>query len=161
MSLTLLFLAIFCFITLSAYSLILLRKRKVILIFFIPIMFMLLASTVHTYTELLGYPTVRNLPEKFFVLTHLIDEPKTIYLWILEKQTKIPVAHQIPYDKKKHEQLDNLKQEIQDGEKGIIQGITNRLQDSHFVLYRFDQRPDMDKNSNSQRFPGRPDLRGD
>ena len=82
-----------------------------------------------------------------------------LYLWILEKQTKIPVAHQIPYDKKKHEQLDNLKQEIQDGEKGIIQGITNRLQDSHFVLYRFDQRPDMEKNSTSQRFPGRPDLR--
>ena len=117
---------------------------------------------MHTYTELLGYPTVRKLPEKFFVLTHLIDEPKTIYLWILEKKTKIPVAHKIPYDKKKHEQLDNLKQAIQEGEKGIIQGLTNRLlQDSHFVLYRFDERPDMEMNSSSHRFPGRPDLRRD
>ena len=159
MSLTLLFLAIFCFLTLSTYALILLKKKKITLLFFIPIVFILLASTVHTYTELLGYPTARTLPEKFFVLTHLIDEPKVIYLWVLEPKTKIPVAHKIPYDKKKHEQLENLEQEIKDGKKAIIQGIRKNLQDSHFILYHFDQRPDMEKNSTSQRFPGRPDLR--
>ena len=122
-------------------------------------MFVLLASTVHTYTELLGYPTARTLPEKFFVLTHLIDEPKTIYLWVLEKEAKVPVAHKIPYNKKQHEQLDNLQKEIEDGEKAVIQGLTDSVQDSHFVLYRFDQRPDMEKNSSAHRFPGRPDVR--
>lgn len=161
MSLTLLFLAIFCFVTLSISALILLTKRKIILLFFIPIMFILLASTVHTYSELLGFPTSRLLPEKFFVISHLVDEPKIIYLWVLKSGIKIPVAHQIPYNKKMHEQLDNLQKEIEEGEKGVIQGITNILQESHFVLYHFDQRPDMEKNSSSHRFPGRPDLRRD
>ena len=58
---------------------------------------MLLASTVHTYTELLGYPTVRKLPEKFFVLTHLIDEPKTIYLWILEENIPVKLLFKFVY----------------------------------------------------------------
>ena len=67
------------------------RKSWKFLIWFIPILLVLSASTYVTYTSILGYPKVA-IPQKGLYLKHFIDEPNWIYLWVLGKD-KVPVSY--------------------------------------------------------------------
>ena len=60
------------------------RKSWKFLIWFIPILLLLVTSTYVTYTSILGYPKV-SIPQKGLYLKHFIDEPNWIYLWVLGK----------------------------------------------------------------------------
>ena len=83
------------------------RKSWKFLIWFIPILLVLSASTYVTYTSILGYPKV-SIPQKGLYLKHFIDEPNWIYLWVLGKD-KVPRSYQIVYTRETHNSLEGVK----------------------------------------------------
>ena len=83
------------------------RKSWKFLIWFIPILLVLSASTYVTYTSILGYPKVA-VPQKGLYLKHFIDEPNWIYLWVLGKD-KVPRSYQIVYTRETHNSLEGVK----------------------------------------------------
>ena len=83
------------------------RKSWRFLIWFIPILLVLSASTYVTYTSILGYPKVA-IPQKGLYLKHFIDEPNWIYLWVLGKD-KVPMSYQIVYTRETHNSLEGVK----------------------------------------------------
>ena len=89
------------------------RKSWKFLIWFIPILLVLVTSTYVTYTSILGFPRVA-IPEKGMYLKHHIDEPNWIYLWVLGRNN-IPMSYQIVYSKKTHDALEGVKGRAEEG----------------------------------------------
>ena len=56
----------------------------------------------------IGYPT------KGLYLSHYVDEPDWIYLWILQKG--VPVSYKIVYTRSDHETMEGVKAEAEEGE---------------------------------------------
>ena len=79
------------------------RKSPKFLIWFIPVLLVLVTSTYVTYTSLLGHPKV-GIPERGLYLRHYIDEPNWIYLWVLSKNN-VPMSYQLVYSREKHNAL--------------------------------------------------------
>ena len=89
------------------------RKSWKFLVWFIPILLVVVTSTYVTYTSLLGFPKV-GIPEKGMYLRHYIDEPNWIYLWVLSKKN-VPMSYQLVYTKKKHDSLEGVKGKSEEG----------------------------------------------
>ena len=99
------------------------RKNPKFLIWFIPLVLVLVSSTYVTYTSILGYPRIEK-PKEGLYLKHYIDEPNWIYLWVVYKE-KIPISYQLVYTKKTHEALEGVKQKSeQEGKVDQEAGIT-------------------------------------
>ena len=94
------------------------RKSWKFLIWFIPILLVLSASTYVTYTSILGFPKF-SIPEKGLYLKHHIDEPKWIYLWILGRDN-IPMSYQIVYSRKAHNSLEGVKGKADEGKFMVL-----------------------------------------
>ena len=94
------------------------RKSPKFLIWFIPLLLILVASTYETYTSVLGFPRVTT-PKKGLYLKHYIDEPNWIYLWILGKGN-IPMSYQIVYSREKHNSLEGVKGKSDEGKFMIL-----------------------------------------
>ena len=94
------------------------RKSWKFLIWFIPILLILVTSTYVTYTSILGFPKF-SIPEKGLYLKHHIDEPKWIYLWILGRD-KIPMSYQIVYSRKAHNSLEGVKGKADEGKFMVL-----------------------------------------
>ena len=60
------------------------RKEPKFLIWFIPVLLVLVSSTYVTYTSILGFPKVA-IPEKGLYLKHYIDEPNWNICGLWEK----------------------------------------------------------------------------
>ena len=73
------------------------RKSWKFLVWFIPVLLILVSSTYLTYTSILGIPKA-GTPEQGLYLKHYIAEPNWIYLWVLEKNN-VPMYYQIIYSK--------------------------------------------------------------
>ena len=98
------------------------RKSPKFLIWFIPLLLILVSSTYVTYTSILGFPRVTT-PSKGLYLKHYIDEPYWIYLWILG-EGNIPMSYQVVYSRKKHEVLEGVKGKSDEG-KFMVLGEAN------------------------------------
>ena len=61
-----------------------------------------MGSTIYTYSDILGYPTIKELPDDFLIVSFVIDEPKAIYMWTIRDRKDIPRSYQIPYEKVIH-----------------------------------------------------------
>ena len=111
------------FVTLSVICLwILIERRKdpKFLIWFIPTLLVLVTSTYLTHETLLGY--ARNgTPEKSIHISHWIDEPSTIYLWVLEDNYR-PRAYKFRYTREMHDALQGIDKIRAKGENVVIQG---------------------------------------
>ena len=94
------------------------RKSPKFLIWFIPLLLILVASTYETYTSVLGFPRVTT-PKKGMYLKHYIDEPNWIYLWILGKGN-IPMSYQIVYSREKHNSLEGVKGKADEGRYMVL-----------------------------------------
>ena len=94
------------------------RKSPKFLIWFIPLLLVLVASTYVTYTSILGYPRIEN-PKKGLYLKHYIDEPNWIYLWVVYKD-KIPISYQLVYSKEKHKALEGVKKKSEQEGKFMV-----------------------------------------
>ena len=87
------------------------RKSPKFLIWFIPLLLVLVASTYLTYTSILGYPRAEN-PKEGLYLKHYIDEPNWIYLWVVYKE-KVPISYQLVYSKETHKALEGVKKKTE------------------------------------------------
>jgi hypothetical protein len=94
------------------------RKSPKFLIWFIPLLLILVSSTYLTYTSILGYPRVAT-PKEGIYLKHYIDEPNWIYLWVVYKE-KIPMSYQLVYTKETHEALEGVKQKSEQEGKFMV-----------------------------------------
>ena len=115
-------LLIFGFIILSAVCLWILieeRKHPKFLFWFIPLLLILVTSTYVTYTSILGFPKTSNPPAGGLYISHFIDEPHWIYLWVLEEQA--PRSYQIVYSRPTHDALEGVKGEVEGGAYMILQ----------------------------------------
>lgn len=125
---------IFGFIILSVVCLWILierRKEPKFLVWFIPVLLVLVASTYFTYTAVLGFPKFGNPKVGGIYLTHLIDEPNWVYIWMLEKG--VPRAYKIIYSRETHNALEGVKGEAEKGnymkvEEGLAEGIADGLE---------------------------------
>jgi len=88
------------------------------LIWFIPLVLVLVSSTYVTYSSILGYPRA-DKPKEGLYLKHYIDEPNWIYLWILGKGN-IPMSYQIVYSREKHESLEGVKGKSDEGKFMVL-----------------------------------------
>ena len=141
MEINLLFLSLIMFAVLCLFTLITLVKRKSFLFVFIPLVLFLTGSVAYTYTQLMGYPTTKELPSKFLVVKHFIDEPDAIYLWILTPGTKEPIGYELPYSKKLHRLISKMMKKAKQMPEGTEMRGTNSQGDNHmiieFQLYNF------------------------
>ena len=96
------------------------RKSWKFLVWFIPILLLIVTSTYVTYTSILGFPKF-GTPEKGMYLRHYIDEPDWIYLWVLSKQN-VPMSYQLVYSRKKHDALEGVKGKAEEG-KFMVLGV--------------------------------------
>ena len=89
------------------------RKSWKFLVWFIPILLVIVTSTYVTYTSILGFPKF-GTPEKGMYLRHYIDEPNWIYLWVLSKKN-VPMSYQLVYSREKHNALEGVKGQAAEG----------------------------------------------
>ena len=94
------------------------RKSPKFLIWFIPLLLVLVASTYLTYTSILGYPRAEN-PKEGLYLKHYIDEPNWIYLWVVYKD-KIPMSYQLAYSRETHKALEGVKEKSEGEGKFMV-----------------------------------------
>ena len=83
------------------------RKNPTFLLWFIPLLLVLVTSTYVTYTSILGYPKAA-MPEEGLYLKHYVDEPDWIYLWVVSKD-RVPRSYQIVYTRKTHDALEGVR----------------------------------------------------
>ena len=94
------------------------RKSPKFLVWFIPLVLILVSSTYVTYTSILGYPRA-DKPKEGLYLKHYIDEPNWIYLWVVYKE-KIPISYRLVYTKETHNALEGVKQKSEGEGKFMI-----------------------------------------
>ena len=94
------------------------RKSPKFLIWFIPLLLILVSSTYVTYTSILGFPRVTT-PEEGLYLKHYIDEPNWIYLWVLEEDN-VPISYRLVYSRTKHEALEGVKGKSEEGKFMVL-----------------------------------------
>ena len=113
---------IFGLVILSATSLwVLIEKRKSpkFLMWYIPVLLILVTSTYVTYTSLLGFPKV-EIPKSGIYLEYFVDEPNWIYIWVV-REDKIPRSYQLAYSKKLHKSLEGVEQEAKEGNFMVLE----------------------------------------
>ncbi len=94
------------------------RKSPKFLVWFIPLVLILVSSTYVTYTSILGYPRVAK-PKEGLYLKHYIDEPNWIYLWVVYKE-KIPISYQLVYSRETHKALEGVKEKSEGEGKFMV-----------------------------------------
>jgi len=105
------------------------RKSPKFLVWFIPLVLILVSSTYVTYTSILGYPKVEK-PKEGLYLKHYIDEPNWIYLWVVYKE-KIPISYQLVYSRETHKALEGVKEKSEQEGKFMVlrekeEGVGNK-----------------------------------
>jgi len=108
----------FAWITISATCLwVLIEQHKrspLFMVCFIPVILAVTTSTFFTVKGMLGYPIAGELPEEFVYISHIINEPDDIYIWVVKIGDELPRSHVIPYSRADHKNLEEADK-IQDG----------------------------------------------
>ena len=94
------------------------RKSPKFLIWFIPLLLVLVSSTYTTYTAILGYPKFET-PKKGLYLKHYIDEPNWIYVWVIDKE-QVPISYKIMYSRETHNALEGVREKTEEGKFMIL-----------------------------------------
>lgn len=80
----------------------------------------------YTFEDMLGWPTPRMLPEKFIIVSAVIEEPNkergvegAIYLWVTaldgNRPAGAPRSYRLPYQKDAHSQLSEAQRKSRQG----------------------------------------------
>ena len=96
------------------------RKNPKFLVWFIPVLLILVSSTYITYTSLLGYPKF-EIPQRGLYLKHYIDEPNWIYMWVIDKE-QIPKSYKIVYSREVHNALEGVEGKSEEGKFMVLSG---------------------------------------
>ena len=102
------------------------RKSPKFLIWFIPLLLILVSSTYVTYTSILGKPRF-EMPKEGMYLKHYIAEPNWIYLWVLQKDN-VPISYKIVYTKQAQQSLEGVEEQSMQGNFMILEdGVGEEL----------------------------------
>ena len=75
--------------------------------------------TYQSWPGILGWPTERDLPEKFYLHAINIDEPDRIYLWGADIDSglnrTVPRSYSLPYTKQLHDRVDKAGRKLRKG----------------------------------------------
>ena len=150
MELDIVLLTMVFFVVLCLGTMITLLKRKIWLLLFIPLSLFITTSIIYTYTDLLGTPTKKELPEEFFVVHHhAAEELGFIYLWVVVTGKNVPISYEVPYTQELQEKLDDYKKKVtRRGSATIIRGYRDDDDDTDFELYSFAKQKYLNKDSN-------------
>ena len=102
------------------------RKEPKFLIWFIPSLLLLISSTYVTYDTLLGYAKFGQ-PKKAIHISHWVDEPSMIYLWVLEDNTK-PRAYRFKYTRAMHDALQGVDKMRRQGKHIVIEEADENIE---------------------------------
>ena len=97
------------------------RKSPKFLIWFIPLLLVLVSSTYVTYTSILGKPRV-EIPKEGLYLKHYIAEPNWIYLWVLAKDN-VPISYKFAYSKEARRGLEGVDEKSIQGDYMMLKEI--------------------------------------
>jgi len=104
------------------------RKSPKFLIWFIPLLLVLVTSTYKTYTAILGYPKFEN-PKQGLYLKHYIDEPNWHYEEVIDKE-RVPISYKIVYSREVHNALEGVKGKSEEGKFMVLsEDITEHYRD--------------------------------
>ncbi len=113
---------VFSLLVLSVICLwILIEKRTnwKFLVWFIPVLLILVSSTYYTYTSVLGYPRI-GTPKEGMYYSHYVDSPRWIYLWVIQ-EGNIPISYKLVYSKQKQNSLEGVEEKASEGKFMILQ----------------------------------------
>lgn len=75
--------------------------------------------TYHSWPKVLGWPTERDLPQKFYLHAINVDEPHRIYLWGTDighgLGRTVPRSYGVPYSAKLHDNVDKANRKLRKG----------------------------------------------
>ena len=75
--------------------------------------------TYHSYSAILGWPTVREVPDKFYLHAVQVVEPEKIYLWGTDLDRgmgqTVPRAYGLPYTAKLHDKVNKASRKLRNG----------------------------------------------
>ncbi len=69
------------------------RTNWKFLVWFIPVLLILVSSTYYTYTSVLGYPRI-GTPKEGMYYSHYVDAPRWIYLWVIT-EGRVPISYRL------------------------------------------------------------------
>ena len=115
---------LFVFVAISLWLMIENKGNPRFLLWFVPLSLGLTVSIYITYTTLLGKPKL-EIPseETSYHVAHWGDEPNWIYLWVIHDADNEPTSYKIPYERKMHDSLDQIRGRKEMGEEVIIEGM--------------------------------------
>lgn len=75
--------------------------------------------TYHSYSAILGWPTVREVPQQFYLHAVQVAEPEKIYLWGTDLERgmgrTVPRAYGLPYTAKLHDKVNKASRKLRKG----------------------------------------------
>ena len=113
---------VFSLVVLSVICLwILIDKRTnwKFLVWFIPVLLILVSSTYYTYTSVLGYPRI-GTPKEGMYYSHYVDSPRWIYLWVIT-EGNVPISYRLVYSEEKKESLFGVEEKASEGKFMLLQ----------------------------------------
>ena len=100
------------------------RKNHKILFLGIPIVFGLVVYSYESYKSLLGKPQpikiLLNETQPFLYISHYIDEPSSIYLWVV-KEGNVPHSYKAEFTKELKQALDKVNGKVNNGETVLVE----------------------------------------
>ncbi len=97
--------------------------------------------TYHSWPKILGWPTERDLPMRFYLHAINVDEPHRIYLWGTDISRglgrTVPRSYGLPYSAQLHDGVDKANRKLRKGLPVI--GQVSTTPDSTGDLSTFEQ----------------------
>lgn len=72
---------------------------------------------LHSIEQWKGYPAAVSPPQGAALVAQLVDEPRSIYLWLIPPGAERPRAYRIPYTRETHEQAAKAQSLLQTGHR--------------------------------------------
>ncbi len=100
------------------------RKNHKILFIGIPVVFGLVVCSYESYKSLLGKPQPIELllseKQPFLYISHYIDEPSNIYLWVVT-EGNIPHSYKVTFTDELKEALQKVNEQVKNGETVLVE----------------------------------------
>ena len=100
------------------------RKNHKILFIGIPVVFGLVVYSYESYKSLLGKPQPIKLllseEQPFLYISHYIDEPYKIYLWVVT-EGNIPHSYEASFSDELKEALQKVSEQVRNGETVLVE----------------------------------------
>ena len=110
------------------------RKNHKILFLGIPVVFGLVVYSYESYKSLLGKPQPIELllseEQPFLYISHYIDEPYNIYLWVVA-EGNIPHSYEVTFTDELKEALQKVNEQVRNGETVLVDPNSSNVEDNY------------------------------